>query len=81
MTGVLHEVIRLMARQADNPASNTGAEFQALAVQMKEALKVMLEKGQYTEAMSVAKQLSSLLPDDLELLRLRQNILHEKTDL
>jgi hypothetical protein len=37
----------------------------------------MLEKGQYAEAMSVAKQLSSLLPEDLELLRLRQKILHE----
>lgn len=77
MTGVLHEVIRLMAGQADNPAQNAGAEFQALAAQMKDALKAMLEKGQYAEAMSVAKQLSSLLPEDLELLRLRQKILHE----
>lgn len=78
MTGVIHEVIRLMAGQADNPAENAGAEFQMLAIQMKEAIKAMMEKGQYAEAMSVAAQLSSLLPEDLELLKLKQKILREK---
>lgn len=76
MTGVIHEVIRLMARQADNPAQNAGAEFQELALQMKKTVKEMLKKGQHQEAASVVTQLSALLPEDLELLKLKQKILY-----
>lgn len=75
MTGVIHELIRLIIGQMNNTALNANEEFQSLAVQMKETLNVMLEKGQYEEAMSIVSQLSAILPMDLELLRLRQRIL------
>lgn len=77
MSGVVNEIARELRSSAENPVMGAESEFQALAVQMKEALKAMLEKGQLNEAMSVALQLSSLLPMDLELLRLKQKILRE----
>ena len=75
MTGVIREVIRQMTARVETPAMNTGAEFQMLAGQMKEALKAMIEKQQYAEALPIILQLSPLLPEDLELLRMRQNVL------
>lgn len=75
MTGVIREVIRQMTARMETPAMNTGAEFQVLAGQMKEALKSMIENQQYTEALPIILQLSPLLPEDLELLRMRQNVL------
>lgn len=77
MTGVIREVIRQMTAKVQTPAINTGEEFQMLAGQMKEALKTMIENQQYTEALPVILQLSPLLPDDLELLRMRQRVLQE----
>lgn len=75
MTGVIREVIRQMTAKIETPSVNTGAEFQMLAGQMKEALRSMIEKKQYTEALPIILQLSPLLPEDLELLRMRQNVL------
>lgn len=75
MTGVVQELIRQMKSRMDNPALNTGEEFQMLAVQMKQNLLSLAQAGQYDEALSVMEQLSALLPEDLELLRIRQSIL------
>ena len=75
MTGVIHEVIRLLKNNMNNPAPNAGAEFQALAGQMKNSLAVLIEQGQYAQAMPVMQQLCTLLPEDLELLRMRQRLL------
>lgn len=75
MTGVIREVIRQMTAKVETPPVNTGAEFLMLAGQMKEALRAMIEKEQYTEALPIILQLSPLLPEDLELLRMRQNVL------
>lgn len=77
MSGVVNEIARELRSRTENPAEIVGSEFQTLAVQTKEALKAMMEKGQFKEAMPVALQLSSLLPTDLELLRLRQKILRK----
>lgn len=75
MTSVIHEILRLIADMLHNPAPVSGAEFQTLAVQMKSTLEAMIEKKQYKEAMPVMQQLSTLLPNDLELLKLRQKLL------
>ncbi|MCI9441555.1 MAG: glycosyltransferase [Ruminococcus sp.] len=77
MTGVLHEVIRLLVRYADNPIRSTEKEFLTLAGQMKEALNGMIEKRQFNEALSLVTQLSPLLPEDLDLLRMKQKILRQ----
>ena len=76
MTGVIKEIIREMAETVKNPTQSK-EEFQKLAKQTKQALKEMITNGQYQEALSVVTQLSVLLPDDLELLRLRQNIFQQ----
>ena len=47
---------------------------------MKSALNIMFEKKQYTEALSILPQLVSLLPEDLELLRMKQRLLKEMAD-
>lgn len=77
MTGVIQEVLRLINNMLNNPAFAAGEEFQTLAVQMKETLKSMIQNKQYQEAVPVMQQLCTLLPGDLELLRLRQKLLLE----
>lgn len=77
MTGVINELIRQMNKSLDNPAQNAGNEYQQLAVQLKSALSDLAEQGKYTEAMSILPQLVSLLPEDLELLRIKQRLLKE----
>lgn len=76
MTSAIREVIRQMTVKAENPVQ-TGEEFQILAQQMKEALKTMICNHQYVQALPVILQLSPLLPEDLELLRMRQKVLQE----
>ena len=44
---------------------------------MKSALYTMLDSREYVQAFQVIQQMSTLLPEDLELLRMRQNILCE----
>lgn len=80
MTGTIREIIRLISAKAEAPAQNTGDEFQMLAQQMKEALRTMINSNQYIQAMSVIMQLSPLLPDDLELLRIRQHVLRKMAE-
>lgn len=77
MTGVVLEVIRQTSRNIANPALNAGSEFQSLATQMKERLNDLLENKQYVQAGSLIDQLSPLLPEDLELIRMRQNVLRQ----
>ena len=80
MTGTIREIIRLISRKAETPAQNTEDEFRMLARQMKESLRSMINNKQYTQAMSVILQLSPLLPEDLELLRMRQNLLRKMAE-
>lgn len=75
MTGVIREVIRQISVNLENPIQNAGEEFRTLAQQMKGELRDMLENKQYTQALQIILQLSPLLPEDLELLRMRQNVL------
>jgi len=42
---------------------------------MKAVLRGMLSAGQYVEAQTVISQLVPLLPEDLELLKLQQELL------
>lgn len=80
MTSVIREVIRQMSAKMSTQVQNTGEEFQVLAGQMKAALRTMIGGGQYAEALTVILQLSPLLPEDLELLRMRQNVLQKVSE-
>ena len=64
-----------MGKHLDNPAQNAGKEYQKIAAQLKEVLSALTEQGKYAEAMSILPQLVSLLPEDLELLRIKQRLL------
>ena len=75
MTGVVQEVIRQMKNRLENPVPDAGEEFRMLAGQMKQSLSMLTEQGQYAQAQPVMQQLCSLLPEDLELLRMRQRLL------
>lgn len=66
-----------MAAGADAPPAPAGEEFAQLAVQMKEAVRGMIGNRQYAEALAVIQQLQPLLPDDLEILKMRQKALRE----
>lgn len=80
MTSVIREAIRQISQKAELPVQNTGEEFQLLARQMKEVLRAQIEHGQHTEALPIILQLSPLLPEDLELLRMRQTVLRETAE-
>lgn len=80
MTGVIREMIRQISIKAENPVQNTGEEFQMLAEQMKDTLRTMADNKQHVQALQVIQQLTPLLPEDLELLRIRQNILREMAE-
>lgn len=75
MTGVVVEMLRFLQNEIRYPASGAGPEFEGLAVQMKEALKTMIENRQYQEAWQVVNQLMPLLTEDLELLKIQQSLL------
>lgn len=75
ITGVVLEILRHLKNEIEQPAPVTGGEFEQLAVQMKIVLRTMIEGGQYQEAEGVLAQLLSLLPGDMELLKLQQMLL------
>ena len=80
MTGVVREVIRILSSEIAWPTPNAGPEFYQLSIQMKEALRTMIDSGNYEEAMSVLLQLLPLLPDDMELLKMQQILLSRLAD-
>ena len=80
MTGVIREFLRLLGNSAGNPGQTASAEFQGLATQMKMALGAMVQSGQYQQAMSVLGQLLPLMPEDMELLKLHQQLLERLAD-
>ena len=77
LSGVIREALRQVAAGADAPPAPAGEEFAQLAVQMKEAVRGMIGNRQYAEALAVIQQLQPLLPDDLEILKMRQKALRE----
>ena len=75
LTGVVKEFTKYIIYLADKPVQNAGEEFQTLSIQMKDILISMIEKKQYKEAAEIFTQLIRLLPEDLELLRVKQKLL------
>lgn len=78
MTGVITEFFRQAARRMDNPEIQAGDEFLQLAGQMKEMLDSLLSAGQMEQAKEVLDQLLPLLPEDLELIRIRQELIRRR---
>ncbi len=53
------------------------SEFEALGAQVKQMVRDLIQEGRYIDAMPLIQQLSSLMPRDLEVLRLRQRLYSE----
>lgn len=63
-----------MERQRQE-SSRAAGEFQVLARQIKLKVHELMEAGQYQAALGVTEQLMPLLPEDSELIQLREKIL------
>ncbi len=68
LTRYLNERIRTMGQ----PVSE---EFRILGGQVKQVLYGLIENRQWAEALGVIRQLIALLPEDMEVLRLKQEII------
>lgn len=78
MTGVIMELFRQTARRLDDPALHAGAEFLQLARQMKETLHTLIDANQTAQAAEILNQLLPLMPEDLEVIRLRQELIRRR---
>ena len=63
------------ARLFTETIAGASDEFAQLAVQMKEAVQGIIANRQHKEALAVIEQLLPLLPNDLDILKLRQKAL------
>ena len=75
MIVVIKRLMEYLLKRCDQEHSAISPEFQQLGQQVKEQVKDMMQKGLYGAAFPVVTQLAQLLPNDLEVLRLKQNIL------
>ena len=73
MSEAIGVLLRYLEKQIQTPS--VPEEFEILGGQVKQVLRGMIDKGQWTEAEGVMVQLLSLLPDDPEVLRMKQEIL------
>lgn len=74
MSAVIGRLTRQLDEQASKPQT-VSDEFLVLGDQVKQVLSGLIANGQWNEAYGVVIQLTALLPDDLEVLRLKQEIL------
>lgn len=73
LCGSIRRILSVIADAMDNPGCSS-PEFQMLGAQVKSMVQDLLRKGCYTEALPLIQQLSELLPRDLEVVRLRQEL-------
>lgn len=78
MGHVLKKLTGYVQKQIEAPPVATNPEFGLLGRQVKESVRQMIGKRQYREALAVIGQLEALLPGDLEVLRMKQQILREE---
>ncbi len=75
MSEAIGILLRYLEEQIQAPS--VPEEFAILGEQVKQILRGMMEKGQWAEAQEVMRQLLSLLPNDPEVLRMKQEILNQ----
>ena len=77
----MSDVIKVLSSDLEEklqpPRQPVSEEFQALGNQVKQVLQGLIQAGQWQEAYGVAEQLVTLLPDDLEVLKMKQEILRQ----
>lgn len=79
MSVAVSQLLRSLEEQMHSSQRTVPEEFLLLGNQVKQVLYDLMEKKQWEEAYGVSAQLVSLLPDDLDVLRMKQEILHHGT--
>lgn len=79
MSVAVSQLLRSLEEQIHSSQRTVPEEFLILGNQVKQVLHDLMEKKQWEEAYGVSAQLVSLLPDDLDVLRMKQEILHHGT--
>lgn len=74
MSGVVSRLIKYIEEQTAVSRQPMSEEFALLGMQVKQVLIGLIENEQWGEAYGVVNQLITLLPEDLEILRLKQEI-------
>lgn len=80
MSAAVSRLLRNLEEQMMDSQQSVSEEFAILGAQVKQVLCGLIDGRQWEEAYSVATQLLSLLPDDLEVLRMKQEILNQRKD-
>lgn len=75
MSGAIGCLSEYMEEKMKEPPRQVSEEFQVLGNQVKQVLLGLVANGQWGEAYGVADQLLALLPGDLEVLKIKQEIM------
>ncbi len=75
MSVVIGRLTEYLEEKIKEPQQPVSDEFAILGRQVKQMLLGLMENGQWPEAYGVAEQLTALLPNDLEVLKLKQEIM------
>lgn len=77
MSVIISQLSRYLTEQIETPPQTVSKEFELLGGQVKQVLTGLMENRQWQDAYGVTGRLVTLLPDDLEVLRMKQIILRE----
>lgn len=75
MSMAVGRVSEYLEEKMKAPRQLVSEEFAALGNQVKQMLLGLMESGQWQQAYGVAEQLAALLPGDLDVLKLKQEIM------
>lgn len=78
MTAAISNLTRYLKEQIENPPMEVSKEFTQLGDQVKQAVRGLMENGQWQESYGVIGRFVTILPDDLEILKMKQKILREE---
>lgn len=77
MSVAVRHLLMYVKERLEHPEENVSEEFLSMGEQVKEKIKELIEQKQWVAAYSLVSRLSSILPNDLESIRLKQIILTE----
>lgn len=80
MSSAISQLLRHFEGKAQQADTGAAEEFQILGTQVKQVLRGLIDAKQWEEAYGVAAQLLPLLPNDLEVLQMKQEILRQGAD-
>lgn len=77
MSGVISQLMGYIEEKMTAPKPEISEEFRMLGGQVKQMLLGLMGNGQWQEAYGVVNQLLTLMPEDLETLKMKQEIMKQ----